>query len=180
MSIVIALVAGLIAGFVSGKRFPGSGASAEVRKLQSQVEQAKRYFPPISQEMRSIVGIVKEVQGNTITIEFSPANPFDESPRIRIVTIVSKTKITQNEQKDPATIEREAKEFQKVIQSQKSGAPQSVAFPTSFREIPAVFSDIRTEQQVSVTAAENIRDKESFTATQVSITGVNIPVTIPL
>ena len=168
-------------GFFSGESVASRPLESQIEKLQAQIENAKRLLPfaSIPQETRNISGIVKEMRGNIMVLGYSPINPFDESPRTRSVTIVTGTKITRNEQKDQATIEHETREFQKAIQSQKSGAAPLVTPPSLFREIPAVFSDIRAGQQVSVTAAENIRDAESFAATQVTIVSVSIPVAIP-
>lgn len=169
------LLIGFGIGFISGRSLGGRSEvsrteSAQVQKLRQQIERAKTFFPAISADVRHISGTVKEVRGKTIVVEILPINPFDESPRTRTITIGNETKILRNETKDTAVFQGEIAEFQKAIQSQKSGPGAApISPPRPFREVSAAFSDIHAGQMISVTAQENIRDKESFTATTVNI-----------
>ncbi len=168
--IVVALIAGLGIGFIGGRGAEsGMLASGQEQKLRAQIEQAKKFFPPTPSDVRTLSGIVKEIRGSTIVMDVSPANPFDESPRSRNVTLASGAKIVRTEQKDPAAYQREIADFQKAIQSRNKAGTAPVSLPNPFRETPAQLSDIRVGGQISVTSGENIRDKESFTADIVSI-----------
>lgn len=173
LAAAIALCVGIFVGFFLGKRSGAPDQSIRIQKLQSQLEQAKKFFPSLPQNTRSVSGIVKEVRASAIVLETIPAGPFDESPRMRTITIGKDAKIVKNEQKDPAAYQREIAEFQKTVQEQ-SGKPglTPVMPPPPFREVAAKISDIKPGQQVSITADENIRDKESFEATQVTILGL--------
>jgi len=168
--VVVALVAGLGIGFIGGRGVrSGVLESPETQKLQAQIEQAKKFFPPTPSDVRTLSGAVKEIRGSTIVMEVSPVNPFDESPRSRNVTLASGTKIVRTERKDPAVYQREIADFQKALQSRTKAGTAPVSLPNPFRETPAQLSDIRVGGQISVTAGENIRDKEAFTADIVSI-----------
>ncbi len=145
-----------------------SGNNAKVLALQAQIEKAKKFFPPTPQESRSIAGTVKEVNDATFVIETYPTNPFDQSPAQRTVILDTNTKITRVQQEDQATYQKEFAEFQKALQPTK-GKLSPIIRPLLFREIPATRSDIKVGSQVNVTAAENIFNKETFTAIRVEI-----------
>lgn len=175
IQVFLALVVGFVLGFLGGKvgSFSLSGGlnqSAQIQKLQAQIDQAKKFFPPTQEDIRSITGTIKEVRGSDIVLDVLTDHPFDGSPATRTVTVGKDTKIVKNEQKDPAAFVREFTEFQKAVTTQKSALSRtSLIPPMSFRETPAQFSDMKAHMQVRVNAGENIRDKESFTATAIHI-----------
>lgn len=163
-----------IVGFISGRALSGglgvSSDQAQLQKLQMQVEAAKKLFPPPPADMRSIIGTVKEVKENALVVETFSSNPFDDTPRIRTITAGENTSITRNEQKDPAVYQEELAEFQKAIQAQSgqtSGTPPVP--PSPVREVSVELSDVKPGMQATVTAEENIRDKESFEAKTIQI-----------
>ncbi len=168
VAIIITLVIGLIVGFALGRGLGGVGGFGDTQKLQQQVEQAKKLFPPVATDVRSMSGTVKEVKEKqgVIVVETIAVNPFDDTPRVRTVTIASDTKIIRNEQKDPAAYQKEFIDFQKAVQAQASKPAGSAPAkpPMPFREVAATISDIMVGQQVFVTADQNIRDKTSFDA----------------
>lgn len=171
---VLTLAVGLVVGFFVGRNsIPASVGiseqSVKIQKLEQQIEEAKKFFPPVPSDVRSISGTVTSVQGATIVVEVS-GNPFDESPRTRTVTVGSQTRIVRNEQKDPVLFGQELAKFQKAVRAQAGKpSPSSLVAPIPFLETPGKLTDIQPGQQVTVTAGENIRDKESFTASMVSI-----------
>lgn len=179
--IIITLIASVGIGFIAGKEIGSDDADKimQIQKLQVTVDRAKSTFPPIPEDVRSISGIVREVHTDSIVIEADYMNPFDESPRMRTVMIGGETKIVRSEQKDNMTIEREKKEFQKLVQSQKSGGVRDIVSLMLLREVSATISDIRPGQQVNIDADENIRYSLSFPATKITIAHTNTPVTTP-
>lgn len=167
--LMIGLAIGAVLGLAVGMAIGAPGTpdqSAQVQKLQAQIEQAKKFFPPAPQDIQSISGTVKSIAGNVITMETGTANPFDEAPRTRTITTGDQTKITRNEQKDAARFQKEVTAFQKAMQS---GTNTPIPPPSPFRDVAAHLSDIKPGQQIVVTAAQNIRDMESFNAISVSI-----------
>lgn len=170
------LVIGFGAGFFVEKNLAASQYRPEIVKLRSQVEQAKKFFPPPSQDVRSIFGTVREVRGDTIAVEITLMNPFDESQQNRTVKIESETKIFRSERKDPTMYQREIAEFQKNIQAQlNKSSSVRLTPPNEFTQESAKISDVAVGQQVSVAASENIRDKESFTAKTIIILPASTP-----
>lgn len=180
LSFFAVLIIGFGAGFFVEKNLAANRYEPEIAKLQSQIEQAKKFFPPLFQDVRSIFGTVKEVGADTIIVEITLMNPFDESPQTRTVKITNETKIVRSERKDPAAYQREVAQFQKNIQAQ-SNKSQSVRLtpPNAFSQESAKISDIAVGRQISIAASENIRDKESFTAKTIVILPASTPGAIP-
>lgn len=173
----ITLIAGLLLGILVGRYGFSEGVSTtnsqtavKLQKLQSQVDQAKKFFPPMQQDIRSITGKVTEVRGNTVMLEVAVFNPLDESPRMRTVTVGSGTKIVKSEQKDHAVFQRELAEFTKAMAAQRGTLSRTMPTPPMpFREVAADISQIKPGVQISVIASENIRDKIAFTAQEIKI-----------
>ncbi len=166
----MALIIGFGSGFLVEKTMLAGQTNQEIAKLQSQIEQAKKFFPPLPSYSGSIFGTVKEVRADTIVLEITPMNPFDESPQTRTVQIMNETKIFRNQRKDPAAYQREAAEFQKNIHAQsKNPSNVRIPSPNEFSQESAKISDIAVGQRISIAASENIRDKESFTAKTIII-----------
>lgn len=179
--LITTLLIGLVIGFISGNTIKGGplntlDQSAQIQKLQSQIEQAKKFFPSTPPDIRNISGTIKEVKGNIITVETVRSNPFDGTPVIRHITIDKDTKMIKNEQRDPAVYKREADEFYKTLRASaplpRAPATVPAAPPSPYREVPIHLSDLKPSQRIIIRSAENIRDKESFSATEVSIFAV--------
>lgn len=181
--IVIALCISLGVGFLANRTLQSgviSDQAAQIKKLHSQIEQAKNFFPPLSEDVRSIFGTVKEARGDTVMVEITLMNPFDESPQTRTVKITDETKIVRSERKDPVAYQREIAEFQKNIEAQPDKSPGArLTPPNEFSQEPAKISDIAVGQQISIAADENIRDKESFTAKTIIILPTSTSGAIP-
>lgn len=184
--VIAVLIGGIIVGFVIGAGVARSRAGAQMQKLQAQIERAKEFFPSLPQEIRTISGTVKEVNAgeHIVIMEVSVANPFDESPTMRRISIGPDTKITRAEAKDPASYQREIAEFQKAVRTQsgKSGFFKALTPPDPFREVASTIADIHPGAHIMVTADSNIRDQESFTATAIRIleaSGANGPFGAP-
>jgi len=157
------LIIGFGLGFLAEKTLLPMQPNQEIAKLQSQIERAKKFFPTIFQDVRSISGTVKEVRADTVKVEIILANPFDESPQARTVKITDETKIILSQRKDPAVYQRELAEFQKNIRAQAGKSPAvNLASPNAFIQEPAKISDITVGRQISIAANENIRMRESF------------------
>lgn len=174
--VIAVLIGGIVVGFVLGAGIAQSRASAQLQKMQAQIDRAKKFFPVFPQETRTLSGTVKEVNagGHIVTVEVPAIGPFDESPVMRKAMIGPDTKITRAEPKDQATFQRELADFQKAVRAQ-SGKPgfHPLAPPDPFREIAGIIADLRPGARITVTADENIRDKEEFTATAIRIFDVS-------
>jgi len=165
---------GLFLGFSVGIAYKSKQAAQNSnidQKLLSQLEKAKKLFPPIL-EMRSVSGTIKKVNGNVITIEAYPSpNPFEELPSVREIIVTENTKIIRQEQKNPIEFQKEYEDYQKRI-SQQSTANLSVPLlipPSPFTEEQIQISDIKAVDLILVEADENIKTTASFEATRITV-----------
>lgn len=176
-------VGGIFVGLAGGRLYQ-RGPSAEMEKLQAQIDQARHMFPPTPQDIRSFSGTVKAVSGNTLSLQTTSANPFDDTPKVRSVSIGSRTKIVMLKQKEAATYQKELASYQEAARTaSRTQKPIAVPYPSPFQEIPAAVGDIKEGYFVTVSAEENIRDAESFEARELRITSlgtVAVPVAVPL
>ena len=169
----------LIISFSGGFLFGSMGkqdvliSAADLQKLQAQIEQAKKFFPSTPTDMRSVSGTIASINANTLTIQTSFSNPFDDLPKTRTVTIGDKTKIIVLKQKDSATYQKENNAFQDSLRrSVKPGTP-FLTPPNPFETSTGTISDFKQGQFVNVSANENIRNKASFEAASVQISLMN-------
>ena len=158
-----------------------SGSSEELAKLQAQVEDAKRFFTPLPPDIRTIFGTIKSVSGNAIVMDTTLTNPFEDIPKVRTVTVSSSTKIIKVQQKDPALYQKEMSEFQKVTARQNGiqATASLPAFPSPVVQLAGSLADLKEGMSVSVTAAENIKDKESFAAQEIQTNILSAAATSP-
>jgi hypothetical protein len=121
--------------------------------------------------MRSVSGVIKDISGNTVTIEsVSAANPFEALPAERIITITSGTKFVSFEQKDPASFQKEMADFSKnATTSRPGGTPTAPLIPPMpFTEKNINPSDLKVGMMISAEANENIKEKASFVAVKIT------------
>jgi preprotein translocase subunit YajC len=104
-------------------------------------------------EVTSISGTVEKIEGKTITVK---ANFFGEQKTFA-VTAGDATKIQKSEMKKDIPKPEEGKPFE------------------PFTLTDASFSDIRQNDNLTIEASENIKDKTSFVAKTISINIMNLP-----
>lgn len=163
--IVIALLIGLGVGFVADRVFQSSIISdqaTKIQKLQSQIERAKKFFPPEQAVINTLSGTIKSVSGNTVVLDANLPNPFTDLPNLRTIRITDDTTIIKFEQKDQVTLQKEYIEFQKKT---ATGAVS----PSPFRQTTGTIADLKKDQSVTVTADGDIATKESFDARAIHI-----------
>lgn len=171
-SILIPLVLLLVgAGLGFGAARPQSQQlSQEVQRLQAQIEQARKVLPVTPAEMQSIGGTVTGIGADTVTLEISAFNPFDDFATTRTVVTNATTKFVLLKQKDEARYREEVAAYQESIRNGTYAQAGSPAAPNPFTESVGAFSDIQQGQFASVSADHNIRDEARVTATEVRIT----------
>ena len=158
----IALILGLGIGYSIGFY---KGSFAINSKLQSQIDKAKQFFPTLD-EVRSVSGTVKSINGNVITIEANNFNPFEELPTIREVVAAADTKIIKLEEKAPEEFEKEFEDYQKKTaeQSQEALVP-----PSLFREKEITLTDLKAGNMISAEADKDIKTSARFEAVKVIV-----------
>jgi hypothetical protein len=175
----ITLIVGLGLGYYFGSSssslpLPGS-SSSDMQKLQQQIEKAKEMFP-VAEDIRYLYGVIEDVNQNSITVKTSESpNPFDELPREWNIAIGDNTIIIKQEQKDPAQYQKEMRSYQAKIQkiSPTAGSPSSPGPypmpPMSYTETSMTVSGLKKGDYVSVTSAENIKQKTTFEAAKIIV-----------
>jgi len=129
---------------------------------------------PEGMEIRNISGSIQKIEGNKVIVKINLTDPLsDPALDIRIVTIDSNTKISLNAQKDPAQFQKDMQEFQDKMKAQQGQVDASVQQaplfpPMSFEQKEIKISDLKENQQVSVIANENIKDKKEFIAAEIN------------
>lgn len=170
----LTLVAGLVAGYGSGRLSIGSPVNPQ-GSYQEGYDAAKKklaesgLIPPALTELRSLTGTIKSVGSGSLVIEapLRSPNPLEElnAPAERTVTLGTDVKIVKSERKDPVVFEKELQEFQK-----KNGqTPGASAPPSPFLEKTLSLQDLKVGDVVTVVAGENILMAASFTAGTVSL-----------
>jgi len=168
-TIIIGLVIGLAIGFVLG--FSLNKQSSEPNEeLLMQLEEAKKFFPTIP-DMFSVSGIVKEIKGDTITLDtFQSPNPFEDIPLSREIIVTQATEIIKQENKDPEDYQKEFEVFnEKIAEQTGSLTPEPLIPPNPFVEKSIDISEIKVNDQITVDAGKNIKTLKSFEAVRIVI-----------
>lgn len=180
---LVMLIAGIIlgtfsTGWVARPYFPEgvtnentyeAGWNAAKERLASSA-QFKGIINTQSKVM-TLSGVVESVSGDKINIKINPLEPL-ASPNLdnRAVITTSATKITRIIQPDQEAFRKEMEVFIKNIQTApKKGIvirPPEQQPPTKQE---AKFSDIKVGDAITATAAENIKESQKFTATEIQI-----------
>ena len=166
--IVVAIVAGVI-GYMIGASVSGGALVGGDAALRAKLEEVKKMFPPLP-DSNFVFGQVKSVSGSVITLSTPTTNPFDESPKVREVTVTGSTKIVKNENKSPETMQKELEAYQKKMSAWKPGSTDTPpAPPEPFVEQEISLSDIKADDQISVEANSPIRMVEKFEAVKITL-----------
>ncbi|MFH1523064.1 MAG: hypothetical protein ABIE43_04590 [Patescibacteria group bacterium] len=133
-------------------------------------------------EIKSIHGQVKKVEGNKITLKIRPLEPLaDPGLDTRIITVDNQTKITMQEQKDNEEYRKEMEDYSLKMQANneammKTEPGQASAPPTDMPMPPTMYttktgsiSDIKKDANITVIAANNIKNEKEFTATEINL-----------
>jgi len=189
--VILTFGIGAFAGFKIGSVGPkfksNPAAPNENDSFQAGWDAAKKKLeesrPALSgtAEIKTLSGQVEKVDGSNITLKINNAlDPLaDPNLGTRIVATDSNTKFFQQTQKDQATYQKEMEDFNKKMQEQKSAGKTAAAPPTNpeqpltppqpFEKKEISLADIKADQQVTVTSADNIKDAKQFKATEITV-----------
>lgn len=123
-------------------------------------------------DIRILPGTVTAVSSDRITVHTVSNNPFD-SFTDRTVLIDASTKITKFTQKDPAIFKTEMDAYAKAVKAAPKGTPP--ANPELFIIAAITPADIKVGDAVMVTAADNIKSQNTFTASFIQIQVLSTP-----
>ncbi len=173
---LIAVSALVIGGLV------GYGVAAY--QYSSQLSRAKSVFPS-QEKVTSVGGTIKNISGNVITIETpKSANPFEDTPTVREITVTSATSIVKREPKDPKEFQQEMDAFQKLLQKTVSTSATATTStkpvvaqtpPLPFTEITLALSDLKAGDTITVESNQNIKTATSFEVVKITLTAEAVP-----
>jgi len=130
---------------------------------------------PAKMEIKNVNGTIQKIEGDKLTVKVNiPGSLANQDFDIRTIIIDANTKISLYIQKDQAQFEKEMQAFKEKMrqpqpQTDPSKAPEPIAPPAPFEIKELKASDLKENQQVSITASENVRDKKEFTAVQIDM-----------
>lgn len=172
-AVIIGIVVGVGASFIYFRQAPVASSNtyqagfeaAKNRVLESSMGMMFR----TQDDIRTLSGAVTAVNGNQIIIHTESTNPFDDpSLADRTVLITNSTKITRISQSDTAAFQAEMEAFMKQMQSGK-GAGGTPPQPSEPIRTTVSASSIVVGDTLTVTATENIKSSEKFTASEIQI-----------
>lgn len=169
--IIIGFTLAIVIGGAIGYTVAGYQYSAKLNKI-------KAAFPELPM-MISVTGIVQSVSGNAITLQTGPsANPFEDLPTVRTVTITSSTKIVKVMPKDPKIYQAELDTYQKALQEStpavgtSSPAVNLLIPPTPMNETTLKLSDLKAGDAITVDADKDVKTLVKFDAVKIILTGM--------
>ena len=130
---------------------------------------------PAGTEIKNISGTIQKIDGNKLTLKINPLEPLsDPNLDTRIITVDSSTKIILAVQRDQALFQKEMQDFQDKmkqppVQTDPSQLPTQILSPKSYDNRDINLADLKENQQIAVSANENIKDKQEFTAVQIDV-----------
>lgn len=171
---VIALVIGWAGGSFFEKSTAVKEENQEIARMQSRIDHAKQFFPPMPSEMESISGTIKSISGTVVTVDAALPNPFSDLPALRMVHITENTVITKLVLKNQAAFQQEFAEFQRLfVTDPQSATAGTIISPSPFSRMSATIADLKEGRSVTVIAGNNIASEESFYAKAIEVTVIN-------
>lgn len=141
-------------------------------------------------ETQIISGKIQKIDGNKLTVKIISVNSLSDSkPDIRTVTVDSNTKLNLVFQKNPAQFKKEIDAFdekikQLQVENDSSQMENMLLPPSPFENKEIKLLELKENQNITVTANENIKNKKEFIAIHIDaqeipsiVTDANMDVT---
>ncbi|MBI3671216.1 hypothetical protein HY249_00270 [Candidatus Azambacteria bacterium] len=173
IAIATALLIGGFLGFAISKKID---SNASKKAYENGWNDAKKrvsesgLVPAIPEGMpiKTINGVVESTSENEIVMKSNPLAIFsDPKLDMRTVMIDKNTKIYSIKQKDPKEFEKELAEYTKNLKT-NTGAEQKT-IPEPFLRVETKLADIAKGVRVSITAVNDIKNEQKFTAESIDI-----------
>lgn len=136
--------------------------------------------PPLpgGMELKNFTGTIQSISGNTLTVKVnSPLLMSTPELVTRTVLVNSNTKISQLSLRDPLQVQKEFDAFNEKIKKQANLPPTNpgdMPIPPQTQESKAAtITDFKESQIIEINAAEDIQNKQEFTATEIQILSTN-------
>ena len=171
--IIAVFISGSVIGMVADPYLPSAISNAKkgydtgfaaARKVVEESTLGNFFKTP--DDVRTLSGTVTSIDGNRISLHLASNNPFDDASLAdRTVLITADTKIVKNVAKDPKTLSEELARYRALTKTSTSGVPQ----PQPYDKVVSDFSVIKAGDSISVSASENIKMMEEFSASEIQI-----------
>jgi len=169
--LVIIIIISFLVGFYLGKKTISPGASNELIKSAEAVkneyeEKIKNAFPE-PDKITAMSGEVKSISGNTLKVygALPTFNPIEDPVQKEFTSKVDgQTKIIKEIEKTNAEIAAEQEEMKKI----KIYSPIS-----PYKEAQITLDDLKVGDNIRIKAGEDLRNKSSFTATEIRVRRAN-------
>jgi hypothetical protein len=157
--VLISLLVGFGIGVFYGKNLADKSYRGKIIEKEKEIEwwksQLEMFYPPLPEEIYSISGKIKKIEGNSIWIESQirlsrlplPGGKEFETKEIK-VNILPETKIVKVEIAEIPPLPPEE----------------------PFKEIPLKIEDLKVGDQITVTSKENIKGKTEILADRIQLT----------
>ncbi len=154
---ILGILIGAIGGFYIGQKY----LTADLQKKTDRIEEARGKFPSV-EDVRSVPGIVKKIEGNVLYVEAQLSlNPFEDLPPVRQIAVSKNTAIVRLVQKDAATYQKELAVFKPTGNSDQPPAP--------YIEVPTSFDQIKQGSWILAETTENVKNLERFDAAKIRV-----------
>ncbi|OGZ10485.1 MAG: hypothetical protein A3D65_04745 [Candidatus Lloydbacteria bacterium RIFCSPHIGHO2_02_FULL_50_13] len=168
------LVIGIVLGFAGGNMLPGK-ERANIEAVKARLAEFGM-APTQLLEVKQLSGTITAINGNTLIVKlYYPRDPLgDPSFDERVVTIDNNTKITFMVQKDEEVFKEELAVYQNEMSKVKPGTPGDLVnippAPQMSDKKDGNLSSFEIGKTVTITTAENVKERKSFTATAIDVT----------
>lgn len=167
--IVMLILSSAIGAVLGGKYYPRENIAQQVQNPASYAIPSISYSNtnPV-QEIRSIVGTVATIKGNTFTVRDVSVKTEGDASLDRMITINSDTKIQKGTVGDEGLFSTQLRAYMKNIEDTKKNPVLSLP-PELINYADARPEDIKIDDEVLVTTIESIGSQGMFVASKVQI-----------
>jgi hypothetical protein len=125
---------------------------------------------PEGMEIKTLSGTIQSISENSLTVKVSDPNLMSSvSLVVRTITVDANTKIRVLTQRDSSQVQKEMVTFTNTLKN-NSIDPQNMPTPPVLQDShDGSKTDLKEGQVVMIESVEDIRDKVTFTATEIKI-----------
>lgn len=166
---VVVLVTTFYIGMVLGRAFTASQTFQAGWQAANEKIKETGLIPEEAEEITSVRGTVEKIEGNTLTVSVNQvvANPLDrQAPTTRKVTVNENTALVKRTEKPMEEYLAEEEAYFEALEEAENEENLPPA-PQSYTEETMTLQDLSAGDRIKITAEENIKYAEEFTASQI-------------
>ena len=144
---------------------------------QSQDNPTVSTLPPASDKI--VAGVVKKVEGATVTLTTSTASANATVPSISELTVdASAAQVYKLVPKSADVVQKEQMDFQKQMQTKLNSDPSKVVPPAPFEKQSIKTSELSVGMPVIVTTVDSVTNQQSVKAVEIDA-NPSVPTSAP-